>query len=493
MLKEFWNRTKAKFELEEIQFQSALEVYREKYRRYEAASFGKRTMGWDRTNRGAVADHTPSLRNLRGTSRDLVRNNPYAKRAVEVIASNIIGSGIQPAFMGKTTLLNQVKTDWRRWAGKTVCDFNENLNFYGIQKQVIRAVVESGDALIVKRMNREATIPYELQVLESDFLDETKTEDLGEEGFILQGVHFNKNGKRKGYWIFDKHPGELLQGSLQSRFVSKEFVTHVFEVLRPGQVRGIPFGVSCFVRLKDFDEYQDYQLYKQKVAACFVMVVTDQVNPNGALVKKKDDDEDYINLDKMGPGIIEYLPEGRDVKFSQPPSVDGYGEYTKTVLQGIAAGYGITYEALTNDYSNVNFSSGRMGWIEFQRNVEGWQNDIAIPFCDKVFSWFSEGLALRSPLLKINTIEVTWTTPRREMIDPLKEGTAMINLTRAGFVSRQENQRQLGYDPDDVLSEHKEDFRLADAIGAKFESDPRYDPAREKAEAKKNILAEPKK
>lgn len=436
----------------------------EQKRHFEASGYGRRTEKWHRQTAGPAADANRGLRMLRGFSRDLVRNNPHAQRAVTVIATNTVGSGIIPTFKGARS--KRIKKTWADWAGTKSCDFYDNMDFYGLQEQVMRAVAESGDALIVRRWNWGNKVGFDLQVLESDFLDETKTLQT-ENGFILQGVEFDRAGRRLGYWLYEEHPNEIGKlNSNVSRFVPKSEVIHVFEVLRPGQVRGIPMGVSAFIRIKDFDEFQDAQLHTQKVAACFVMTVTN-TNPLPAEMRGV---EPEPLTERFEPGQIMELQYGREAKFSQPPSVSGTDTYSMTVLRSIASGYNITYEAMTNDYSMVNFSSGRMGWLEFARSITSWQNKLMITkMCHGVYEWFEQGLSIMEGIKP--TASATWTTPRREMIDPLKEGAAIIAFIKAGILSRQEAIRQNGYDPDDVNAEIEEDMEIAEALGALFTTD----------------------
>lgn len=470
MLTQLYDYVASAIEYKANQFSAAV---REQKRHYEAAGHGRRTEKWHRRSAGPTSDTNQGIRTLRGFSRDLVRNNPHAQRAINVIATNVVGSGITPAFKGPRAKF--MKKTWADWADSSECDFYENVNFYGLQEQVIRAVAESGGALIMRRWNYASKVGFDLQVLEDDYLDETKTMQVpGDSGsFIMQGVQFDRFGKKEGYWIYYNHPNEIgVINSQASRFVRKSEVIHVYDSLRPGLVRGVPMGVSSFIRLKDFDEYQDAQLHTQKVAACFVMTVT---NTNPTPVEMRELEQDLDIGERMTPGQVMELPYGRDVKFSQPPNVSGADGYSLTVLRSIAAGYNITYESLTNDYSHVNFTSGRMGWLEFARTITSLQDRLMITkMCKGVYNWVEEGLALKTGFAP--KAEVTWTTPRREMLDPLKEGAAIISLIKAGLLSRQESIRQFGYDPDDVNAEIAEDMSVADAMNALFSTDVKYRP-----------------
>lgn len=225
------------------------------------------------------------------------------------------------------------------------------------------------------------------------------------------------------------------------------------------------------LRLRDFDEYEDAQLIRQKIAACFSVFITSAEDPAPGDKNNASD----IPLEKVEPGIIEHLPPGKEVSFGNPPAVEGYDVYSNKMLQGVAAGFDLTYEALTNDLSNVNFSSGRMGWIEFGRQVAEWQNEVIVGLlCEGVWKWFVDTLKIAG-LYNADEVSVEWTVPRREMIDPTKETKGLSELVRNGFESKQNVIRQLGGDPEVVMSQIVEDNAAADEAGLKLVSDARHD------------------
>ena len=169
-----------------------------------------------------------------------------------------------------------------------------------------------------------------------------------------------------------------------------------------------------------------------------------------------------------------------------PPSTPGYSEYMRTVLHSIAAGFGITYESLTGDLSQVNFSSARMGWLEFQRNLDAWRWSMFVPqFCSPVFRWFLDGVALSSlsdSFGEGSQYTIEWTAPRREMIDPQKEVAAMRDAIRCGFCTLSEAQRMLGYDPSKLIKEYKSDLDALDKLEIKLDVDPRHMTAQGQAQ-----------
>lgn len=436
---------------------------------YEGASKGRRMENWRAKATSANTETRRQLSILRDRSRDLVRNNAYASRAVSVIANNTVGAGILGQIkIGNGRAAKRMESQVADWLNMPACDADGQFSFYGIQHLVMRTVVESGECLIRRRRRRASDpgpLPLKLQVLEPDYLDTMKDGPLPNGGFIVQGIEFSPIGERVAYWLYSEHPGDGLRlRRFDSKRIPAEDIIHVYRVDRPGQVRGIPWCAPVIVSLRDFADFEDAQLMRQKIAACFSVFVEsdDLANPTGAA--SADD-----TLESVEPGIIEHLPPGKSVKFATPPGVDGYGESARYSSLKIAAGYGVPYEALTGDLSNVNFSSGRMGWLEFARNIDVWRWHMHIPkVCYGIVPWIADAL-----LIEPQEVASGWTPPRREMIDPTKEIPATRDAIRAGLVSQPEALRENGYDPDTVLAEQQEWNRKLDAAGIVSDSDPR--------------------
>lgn len=442
-------------------------------RNFEAAQVGRRTAGWSRSSGDANAANGPALALLRFHARDLLRNNSWATNARRVVLRNVVGWGLAPkATDVDEFLVKEIAGIWRRWAGTTVCDADGLLTFAGLQRQVLSTVMESGEALIRRRWRRMRDgleLPMQLQVLEPDFLDTTKDGLPGQQGGkIVQGVEFDAIGRRVAYWLFDEHPGSRYVAGVTSRRVDATEIIHVFDVLRAGQVRGVSWFAPAIVNLKDFDEYEDATIMRQKIAALFAAFVTD---PNGSSDTLGQVDPADDQVEGMEPGMVKYLAPGETVEFASPPLVgnDGFSERT---LRRVAAGIGVTYEDLTGDYSQVNFSSARMGRLAHWGNVYDWQWNMIVPrLCDPVWAWAMEAAAAVGLVDELPAAE--WTAPPMPMIDPDKEGLAYIRRVRSGAMTFSEMIREQGRDPDAHLAEYAEDQKKLDALGIWLDSDVR--------------------
>lgn len=196
---------------------------------------------------------------------------------------------------------------------------------------------------------------------------------------------------------------------------------------------------------------------RQKIAACFAAFEEDaDLQPAGPLSSPKAQATVY---DQLEPGMIGRLAPGRKITFGSPPGVDGYDDYAKVQLRALASALGITYESLTNDYSQVNFSSGRMGWLAMQRNLALWWARMVKPqMCDRIGSWLLEAMTVLGQQTK--GVSIGWTPPRREMIDPVAEGAALKDAVRSGQKSYRQVAQELGRDPEELLDEIEADTKM---------------------------------
>jgi lambda family phage portal protein len=368
---------------------------------------------------------------------------------------------------------------WKAWVDSTQCDADGRLNFYGLQRLIVRTIVQDGEVLIRRRRRRPSdglAIPLQLQVLEPDFLDTGKDAVLPNgAGRIVQGVEFDLLGRRVAYWLFEEHPGSgriSLRGGSSglSKRVPAEDVLHVFRVDRPGQVRGVSWFAPAIVKLKDFDEYGDATLMRQKIAACFSAFVTD-TEGLGSPLGKADDTEDP-GVDTLEPGLIVNLPPGKEVTFAMPPGVGEHASFSAATLRGIAAALDVTYEDITGDYSNVNFSSARMGRLTHQDSVEEWRWDMLVPqFLDLAWRWAMEQLVIIEVIREL--VGAEWTATAMPMIDPDKEVSATKRAVRTGMRTFSEMIREQGKDPEAHLAEYAADLQKLDALRIRLDSDVR--------------------
>jgi lambda family phage portal protein len=349
-------------------------------------------------------------------------------------------------------------------------------------------MAESGEAIVRFRprpANGGLRVPLQLQMLEADFLDQARTMGLVN-GHVMEGVQFDQDGQRIAYWLFSYHPGGVLilnpRGGIVSQPVPADQIMHVYRVLRPGQVRGVPWLAPVMMALRDLDDYCDAERVRKKIEACVTAFVEQPEGIDGdPLGLAGTDPSTGLPVESFEPGMVEYLKPGQSVKFNNPPAAGGYREYKMTELQGIMAGLGLPYELGTGDMSQVNYSSWRGGMLGFRNTVEAYRWLTLIPlFCMPVWRRFIDTLVLQGklpqkaaedPKLSLGTVQ--WTAPRFESVDPVKDAEAVLKDVRMGRKTWFEAVLENGYDPTTQLEQIALFNKLVDKFEIILDSDPR--------------------
>lgn len=433
-------------------------------RSFEAARMGRRTQGWKATGSSANAEIFPALSVLRSRSRDLVRNNPYARRGLNILVRAMVGTGIVAKFEKTAD-----KALWDAWCKQ--CDADGLSDFAGLLELIERTRRESAECLVrfrIRRADDGLVVPLQLQVLEPDHLDLHKNERLSNGNYTQGGIQFDAIGRRVGYWLYPEHPGEVnVARSLrpESVFVPADEVIHYFKRERPSQIRGAPELASVMMRLRDIDDYEDAEIVRKKLEACFCAFVTrtDDVGANFQAQTTKN------RTEKLAPGLITDLKVGEDVKFSNPQSNAGYADYLRTALRAVSVGMGVTYEQLTGDLSGVNYSSIRAGLLDFRRMIEADQwllmvPSLIVPIMNK---WVTVSNIYGRPV----SPATSYVMPKLSSTDPLKEVLAEKEAIKAGLKSLTQAIGETGNDRDQVFAELAKDKADLQKIGVVVDTD----------------------
>lgn len=416
-------------------------------RKYEAASTGRRTDGWRRPSTSANAEVLISREQVRNGARQLVRDNAHAANAVNVLESNVIGTGIHPDIdAGTDAVTRRLEELWQAHCEKDTSGAEEVGNFYDRQSLGFRSIVESGSVILRNRRRTDGALPYRVQLLEPDYLSPMHDGTQGG-NTIVGGKEYDSRGELVALHLYTVHPGDTYTYSFgfgKTVRVLVDEISHAYRMDRPGQIDGVSWLAPVMTAIRDMGDTRDAYQLRQKIAACYAVFVHEE-EPGGNTPHQGQPIADHIE-----PGRVESLPPGKSVTFANPPGVEGMSDFDRDQLLTIAAGMGIPYEALTGNLANVNFLSGRMGWLAFYRNIDKWRSRIVIPrLCNPEISWFlyaaQQVAGIKSP------VRVTWTAPHRDLLDPVKEIKALREEMRLGALSYPDMVMMRGRDPAKVL------------------------------------------
>ena len=113
-------------------------------RAYAGAKMNRLAGEWSVLNTSADSEIVTSLRPLRARSRQLVRDNEFAKNAVRIVQTNVIGDGI--GMQGQVTnakgkLIDKVNTQieaaWEKWTDRKYCHTAGVLGFQDLELSLI--------------------------------------------------------------------------------------------------------------------------------------------------------------------------------------------------------------------------------------------------------------------------------------------------------------------------------------------------------------------
>lgn len=432
---------------------------------WNAASKKRRTIKkFDPITGDADADSLDDLPTLRSRSRSLLRNTPIAAGAIRTNQVHVIGSGLKLQSRINAEVLNmdedtadkwQQKTEgeFLSWAESLDCDINRGKNFYDFQNLVFRSILESGDCFVLPLFKEINTLNYglRLQAVEADRIEnpqnkpDTKT--------LAGGVEKSKDGTPKKYWVRTQHPGaqstpiERKWDSI-SAFTGngRRKIIHIYEQLRPGQTRGVPYLAPVIEMLHQLGKYTDAELQSAVIASYFtVFVTTPDGGGNFSSFLPSDEggdsgDEDYT----MGSGAIVGLAEGEEISTANPGRPNsGFDPFVTSVLRQVGTALGLPFELLIQHFTK-SYSAARTAMLNAWKVFMTRRSFMIDHFCNLVYELWMEEAVLRQrihapgfltdPLMRKAYLGNLWIGPAAGQIDPTKE-TAAAQARVDGFFS----------------------------------------------------------
>jgi lambda family phage portal protein len=451
--------------------------------RYDAGGNGPRVKRWAPPASGPQKA-LQGFERMRDRVHDAVRNDWAARSSTQKWVTNLIGTGIVPRF--------KVKAHGAIWAKfvKTA-DADGVLNVYGLQALMGRGLFDGGEVFLRRRpraLTSPLDVPVQIQVIEGEFcpmFDADVWPGLPEGNKIRQGVERNRFGVRTAYWFYREHPGDgaVAPGRDQLIRVAASQVAHVYEVDRPGALRGVSPLSAILLRLREAADLEGVVLDRQKIANLFAMFITRpmpdtddiDIDPLTGLPKWYD----LTNLQPMAgleSGISQELRPGEDVKFAQPPGPGvGFAEYMRSNHLGTSAGQSLPYELMTGDIKDVSDRTLRVIINEFRRYCQQRQWLTLIPMgCQRMLDWCMDAAAM-ARLLPMSQLEAAkaaaWTPQGWEYIHPTQDAEGKKILLGMGVISKTGIITERGDEPEQVFDEREQDAQEEERRGIKLAAD----------------------
>ncbi len=411
---------------------------------------------------------------LRDQSRHLYENDPVTRRVVDSIICNMIGRGVTPVTTGNEAVRKNVDEFLSKWLTTVDGDYLRENTLVGLQSLVVRSLVRDGSVFVQRIYSRGK---LSLHVLEGDYLNVYITQpnpDTGNE--IINGIEFNKDAKVMAYHLFERHPENFGAGKYGGRGPSFDTVRvpykdicHIKRLDRAGQIDGVSWLAPALLDIWNLREYEEAKLKQQKLQSSYTAFVQDNFELS------EEEREDFIAADDQSslfgettrsvqPGFVEELPPGKTITFPSPSNTLNEN-FVERCLRRIAGAMGVSYE-IFNDYSNVNFSSGRMGFLEMNRHLRHQLESTVIPQClMRISGWVLDHLERNGVIPEEHDVSIRWSPEAPVMIDPEKEIASVQTEVASNFISMKEAMSKLGYDFEKTIKEIKDSNQKLDEAG----------------------------
>lgn len=454
-------------------------------RGYDAAQVGRRTSSFRRGNGSANTEIGRALPVLREHSREFMRNSWIGPRALDVLTSHVIGTDLTVRFdTGSARDDKLAQSLWDEWCGQA--DIQGEGNFISEVSLALRGSLEGGDSIIrMRALSRsemgERKVPFSLHVGEGDLIDHER-DRLALSNAAARarlGVELGRNDQRLGYWLHDMAPGEpgrAIAGGLTSTLVPRADVVHLYRRLRPGQVRGVPIFAPVLLHARDLADLMDALVVKERMQAN-IGIFVETTDSNAGPLAKEVTTSAATGLDEVGmrPGMVLRGRPGEKLSGFAPAGNSSFEPVSIAALQGIAAGVGLTYDQLTGDLRQANYSSLRAGKLEFRRLVADLQWNMLEPqVLGRITARWVQMAILAGVLpRRSHGWRRRYVMPANEPIDPKKDLEADILAVRAGRLSPQDFIGAWGRDWREVVTEWETFLAEIDKKGLIFDLDPR--------------------
>jgi lambda family phage portal protein len=420
-------------------------------RAYEAAGFGPR---WTpQTMMPAPVTETHGAASLIGSRVAFqIVNQPYMAAIKNAVVTDLVGPD-GPSLQHPDPVLVEL---WNRRFWST-CDAEGISTLAHLIGRAAISWLCNGNAIILMNVDPDDG-SLKLLLVNPEQVDASFNEDYGDRGWAMHGIWVARDGRRVRYRILRTPPDHpFATTAADATWRDAVDVIHIHDPTFPGEVWGVSPLAAILTRAVEVDAAEDAGLMLQKVAALLSVFLSD---PSGSVDLGAIAKPGKLAEASLEPGVIRVLPEGVTATTVTPPKSDSLVDFIKHMVRSLATGVGLPAWQVSGDLSDVNFSSARLGALNWRRRAQSLQRNLLVgQFLDRVFArWVAlETIAGRLNVDLDDLAPPTWLFPGWPAVDILKEVEADVLAVSAGIKSRAEVISANGRDPEIVRAEIKRD------------------------------------
>ena len=463
-------------------------------RQYAGARSG-RTM-FNASAGSADSELNSSLATLRQRSRALCRDVVYAKRAKTIVVNNVVGQGVGMQAQVKNRrgrllaeINDPIETAWQAWCKPDTCHTGGTLHFGDFERAAMSEVFAAGEVFI--RLHRRpfgaGLVPLALELIEAERIADDYEIKAPSGAAVVQGVEIDEFGRPIAYYIHRWHKNDLA-GYRNSKIdeiqrIPADDVIHLKVTERWPQTRGEPWLHAAITRLNHLGEYEEAAVIAAQVGAEKVMLLKETEDGRLSETLGNKGNDGTLNW-SSSKGQVDILPSGTDVVDWNPQYPhENFDPFTRACLRGIAAGVGVSYESLSRDYSQSNYSSSRLALLDdrdlWRVMQTWWIRAFRQPLHDQ---WLQAAVMSRAVPIDLMSYGADMARyaavkfkPRGwSWVDPTKEVNAYKEAERAGYITKTDIIAATagGLDIEDIAATRRQELDLLASLDLTTDTDP---------------------
>ena len=465
-------------------------------RAYAAARNTRTTGGFGSAgNTSADSELSTALAPLRNRSRQMIRDSGYAKRAQLIVVNNIIGTGVNMQAQVGTTrggnadrVNDAIENAFGQWCAADSCHTGGAMHFHDLERMAMGQVFEAGEIFIRKHYTRfgNSAVPLALEIIEperlaTELVDPSVGVSPGND--YRMGIETDQYGRAQYYWIRTLHPGDLrtrVAGMDKYERVPAADIFHLRVITRWPQTRGEPWMHTAVRKIDDLNEYSQHEVSAARASAAYFATITTPEDNNPLTSEEADDGGQIMDIE---PLTIQELKPGEELNFHTPNRPNpGLDPFMRAMLREVAAGCGPSYESISRDYSQSNYSSSRLALLDdrdlYKTLQQWWIRAFRRPLHQiwlqqAVLAGAVQGLSPGQYAANPEKYGAVHFKPRGwTWVDPTKEVAAYKEAILAGFTTITDVIAATGggMDIEDVVKTRQRELQMLDDAGIEVDT-----------------------
>lgn len=456
-------------------------------RAYEAGKVSRLTQDWLTTYQTIDSDIRSNLANVRQRARDLVKNDGLARRYLNLCKVNIVGpKGFKLQMNAKEPRNGKMVPDvvanmkieeaWNEFVKAENCSVNGRHSFRAICDQLVGYRKVDGEAFLRIISRKSAPHGILLEIVPTELIDEQYNERLTDNSAVKMGVELDAWRRPVAYHIRKIDQASEVMSIIPSRErsvrVPASEMIHYFDQTWADQTRGMSDIAPSMVRLRHLSGYEEAAVINARISAAkggFFSNKSSEPGASNEFSGDRTDSDGNIQID-VEPGKMSDIGDKQFTPWDPTFPHAQHEMFVKTEGKMIAAGLNVAYASLSNDLSEANYSSNRVGLLDEREMWKHEQEEFIEQVLTRVFSAWLESALLKGvitlPFAKFDQFnKPTWSGRRWAWIDPQKDLEAIRTELDLKITSLYDVIGERGEDLEQIFSDIAEVKLLAEKYG----------------------------